>query len=98
MAAQKLNDDQIRDAVASLKHWEVREGKLHRDLKFKDFSQAWGFMTRVAMTAEQMNHHPEWFNVYNQVSIDLSTHDVGALSDRDVELAKRINAIADSGK
>ncbi|HRX86465.1 MAG TPA: 4a-hydroxytetrahydrobiopterin dehydratase [Phycisphaerae bacterium] len=92
--ATKLTDAQAQDAVAKLDGWAVRDGKFHRELKFGDFNAAWGFMARVALIAEQMNHHPEWFNVYNTVRIDLSTHDVGGLSDLDVKLAERINAVA----
>jgi len=64
-----------------------------RDFKFKDFSAAWGFMARVALLAEQGDHHPEWSNVYNRVSITLTTHDAGGLSERDVKLARAIDAI-----
>ena len=64
-----------------------------RDFRFKDFSAAWGFMARVALLAEQHGHHPEWFNVYNRVSITLTTHDVGGLSARDVRLAQAIDAV-----
>ena len=64
-----------------------------RDFKFKDFSAAWGFMTRVALLAERHDHHPEWSNVYNRVSIVLTTHDAGGLSERDITLARAIDAI-----
>ncbi|MCB9849124.1 MAG: 4a-hydroxytetrahydrobiopterin dehydratase [Phycisphaerales bacterium] len=80
-------------ASAGLAGWSVADGKLHRELKFADFAEAWGFMSRVALVAEQMNHHPEWFNVWSTVRIDLSTHDVGGLSDLDVAMARRINGI-----
>jgi len=73
--------------------WELQAGKLHRQFKFKSFVEAWGFMSRVALLAEKMNHHPEWFNVYSTVRIDLSTHEVGGLSNFDVELATKINAL-----
>jgi len=92
--AQKLTDAQITSALAKLAGWSLKDGKFHREFKFADFSAAWGFMSRVALAAEQMNHHPEWFNVWNTVRIDLSTHDVGGLSDRDVKLAERINTLA----
>ncbi|KAK4701679.1 4a-hydroxytetrahydrobiopterin dehydratase, partial [Phenoliferia sp. Uapishka_3] len=70
--------------------------QLHRDFKFKDFSQAWAFMSRVALAAEKLNHHPEWSNVYSKVSIDLTTHDRGStLTDLDVRLATRINKFAE---
>ncbi len=92
-AAEMLSETQISEAVASLEGWELRDGKLHREFKFNNFVEAWGFMSRIALLAEKMNHHPEWFNVWNTVRIDLSTHEVGGLSNFDVELAKNINAL-----
>ncbi len=89
----KLTEAQIGEAVASLDGWELQDGKLHRQFKFKTFVEAWGFMSRVALLAEKMNHHPEWFNVWNTVRIDLSTHDVGGLSNYDLDLAGKINAL-----
>ena len=71
--------------------WEVVDGKLHRELTFGDFAEAFGFMARVALWAEKLNHHPEWSNVWNRVTIDLITHDAGGLSELDVELAGRID-------
>ncbi len=70
--------------------WSVREEKLCKTFKFADFVAAFGFMTQVAMLAERANHHPEWFNVYNTVSISLTTHDAGGISKRDFELAAEI--------
>lgn len=95
MAAQKLTDEEIQQALADRPEWSLENGKLHRELRFDDFSAAFGFMARVALLAESMNHHPEWFNVYNQVTIDLSTHDVGGLSNNDFELAAAIDALVD---
>jgi 4a-hydroxytetrahydrobiopterin dehydratase len=69
------------------------EGKLHRELRFADFVEAFGFMSRVALVAEAMGHHPEWRNVWNRVVIDLTTHDTGGLSTLDVELARRIDQL-----
>ena len=89
----KLTETQVSEAVSSLVGWELLDGKLHREFQFRDFVEAFGFMSRVALVAEKMNHHPEWFNVWNTVRIDLSTHDVGGLSSRDVELAKAISAL-----
>ena len=74
--------------------WAVDGGKLHRELEFKDFSQAWAFMSRVALAAEKADHHPEWSNVYNRVEIVLSTHDAGGLSGKDIDLAKFIDSVA----
>lgn len=93
MAATKLSDSDIQSALAERTEWELKEGKLHRDFKFENFIEAFGFISRVAIHAEKMGHHPELFNVYNNVSIDLTTHDVGGLSDYDVELAARIDAL-----
>ena len=88
---------QDRDtALASLHGWDaVAEGNaIRKRFSFADFSQAWGFMTRVALVAERMNHHPEWSNVWNRVDILLTTHDAGGLSDNDVQLARKIDRCA----
>lgn len=90
----KLSKKEIREQVTKLKGWKVASGKLNKTFEFGDFVQAFGFMTRVAMNAEKMNHHPEWFNVYNRVSIDLVTHDVDGISNYDIKLAKIIDRIA----
>ena len=91
---QKLTDKQIAQHVASLKGWKVIDGKVSKNFEFGNFAQAFGFMTRVALEAEKMNHHPEWFNVYNRVKIDLVTHDVSGISNYDIELARIIDSIA----
>jgi len=91
--ATKLSDDQIQSKLADLSGWSLADGKLHWEHQFADFNEAWGFMSRVALLAESMNHHPEWFNVYHTVKIDLSTHDVGGISDLDFELAGKITQI-----
>jgi 4a-hydroxytetrahydrobiopterin dehydratase len=75
--------------------WEIVDGKLHRELQFDDFVAAFGFMAQVAIIAEKLNHHPEWSNVYNRVTIDLMTHDAGGITDKDHDLAARINALVD---
>ncbi len=92
-----LTDDEISAALADLPGWSVRDGKLHREFLFSDFSEAFGFMSRVALAAERMNHHPEWFNVWNRVSVDLSTHDLGGLSTWDLELAAEMNRLSGPG-
>lgn len=76
--------------------WTEVDGRdaIYKEFIFKDFNQAFGFMTRVAIKADKMDHHPEWFNVYNKVQITLSTHDCGGLSLRDVNLAKFIDSVA----
>ena len=90
----KLSDAEIKSRLAELDGWQLENGKLHRELKFADFSEAFGFMARVALAAEAMNHHPEWFNVWSTVRIDLTTHDAGGISTRDFDLAKKINSYA----
>jgi len=90
----RLTDDEVRVRLERLTGWELVDGKLHRELKFKDFAEAFGFMTSVALIAESMNHHPEWFNVYNRVVVDLNTHDVGGISGLDFEMAETINRLA----
>jgi 4a-hydroxytetrahydrobiopterin dehydratase len=91
---EKLDDTQIQERLATVPGWSVEGGKLHRELKFADFNEAFGFMTRVALHAEKADHHPEWFNVYSTVRIDLTTHDCGGISARDFDLAAQINAAA----
>jgi 4a-hydroxytetrahydrobiopterin dehydratase len=90
---RKLSEEEITRQVANLDGWEVVNGKVNKTFKFDDFIQAFGFMTRVAMEAEKMSHHPEWFNVYNIVRIDLITHDVDGISNYDIKLAKSIDKI-----
>ena len=79
--------------AADLPDWRIDGEHLKRSVKLKDFSAAWGFMSRVALLAEAQDHHPEWFNVYNRIDIALTTHDAGGLSARDVTLAKAIDAL-----
>ncbi len=93
---QTLSDTERAGLATQLPAWEMVPGRdaLTRSFRFKDFSAAWGFMSRVALLAEQQNHHPEWSNVYNQVTITLATHDAGGLTGRDLRLARAIDAIA----
>ena len=92
----KLTGKARSDALASLKDWKEVAGRdaIQKSFKFADFTQAFAFMTRVALAAEKADHHPEWSNVYNRVEIVLSTHDAGGLSDKDVALAKVIDQAA----
>lgn len=83
----------MTDAPTAPSGWEVVDGKLHRELTFDDFSAAFAFMTRVALAAEKADHHPDWSNSWNTVVIDLVSHDADGLTDRDVSLAERINAL-----
>jgi 4a-hydroxytetrahydrobiopterin dehydratase len=89
----KLTDKEIESEVNKMPGWKVVNGKLSKSFEFKDFIEAFSFMTRVAMHAEKMNHHPEWFNVYNRVNIDLVTHDLDGISNYDMKLANAINKI-----
>lgn len=91
---RKLSESEIEEAVAGLDGWSVEEGKLHKEYEFADFVEAFGFMTSAALVAERKNHHPEWFNVYNTVRVDLSTHDVGGITTWDVELADEMDRFA----
>ncbi len=93
MGVQKLNEQEIAAAVAKLEGWSVMGGKLHRSFVCKDFQQAWGFMSSVALAAEAMNHHPDWSNSWNKVEIDLVTHSAGGITTNDVKLAERIQEI-----
>lgn len=83
-------------ALASLQGWAEAPGRdaISKTFRFADFSSAWGFMNRVALKAEQMDHHPEWYNVYSRVDVILATHDAGGVTDKDVELAKFMDAVA----
>lgn len=96
MTIVRLQVSEIDDAKAVLPAWHydsLSGGQLKRSLKFKDFSEAFAFMTRVALLAEKYDHHPEWSNVYNKVSIVLTTHDAGGLSARDVQMARAIDLL-----
>lgn len=93
---QKIAPEQIASLMANLSQWRYqpeRGGSITRDWVFVDFNEAFGFMTRVALLAEQHSHHPEWSNVYNRVSITFTTHDAGGLSSRDLDLAQRIDSL-----
>lgn len=92
---EKLNDAERAALPNTLPAWDILNDRdaIQRKFTFKNFNQAFGFMTRVALLAERHDHHPEWFNVYNKVEITLSTHDAGGLSPRDVKLAKAIDAL-----
>ena len=92
--ADRLTDSEIEDALAGLDGWTLENGKLNRDFKFANFIEAFGFMTSVAIEAEKMNHHPEWCNVYSKVSVRLVTHSAGGITSLDVELARKMNALA----
>ena len=94
--AAKLTEERRKAALAELSGWQTAADRdaITRSYRFKDFSAAFGFMTRAALAAEKLDHHPEWFNVWNRVDITLATHDAGGLSKRDVALAEAIDLIA----
>lgn len=90
----KLSESEVAAHLNRLSAWRAQNGKLSIEIKFADFVQAFGFMSSVALICESMNHHPEWFNVYNKVQIQLSTHEVGGLSVNDFDLAAKIDKVA----
>jgi len=94
--AKKLAGDARRNALAELNGWSEVDGRdaIMRSFRFADFNTAFGFMTRVALKADAMDHHPEWFNVYNRVDITLATHDAGGVTEKDITLARFIDAAA----
>ena len=95
MPIPRLTDPERDEGLAQLPQWALREDGLaiSRSFRFADFSEAFAFMTRVALLAEKQDHHPEWFNVWNRVDITLTTHDAGGLSTRDVRMAKTIDGL-----
>jgi 4a-hydroxytetrahydrobiopterin dehydratase len=93
MSKGKLSKQEIGEGLSKLDGWSVVKGNLHRVFEFKDFTQAFGFMKRVALAADRMGHHPDWSNVYNKVTINLSTHSAGGLTKDDLELANKIQNI-----
>ena len=92
--AKKLSTDAIQMGLDKLEGWSLEDDKLHREFRFKNFVAAFGFMTSAAIEAEKMDHHPEWFNVYNKVRVDLTTHDAGGITELDFQLAKKMNQLA----
>jgi len=91
---EKLSDAELNAALAELPGWKLEKGKLHREYKFADFIHAFGFMSTSALAIEKMNHHPEWFNVYNRVAVYLVTHDAQGITTRDIELAAILDRTA----
>ena len=89
----RLSPEEIDEEIKNLPGWSVVNGKLHREIQFDSFNQTFGFMTRAAMEIEKMNHHPEWFNVYNRLTIDLMTHDAGGITRNDINLARVLNSL-----
>jgi 4a-hydroxytetrahydrobiopterin dehydratase len=94
MAITKATELEMQKTLAELGSWAIANGKLHREYKFRNFVQAFGFMAQVALLAERAAHHPEWFNVYNRVVVDLTTHEAGGITRKDLDLAREIEEIA----
>lgn len=90
---RKLDEHELHRWLAGQQTWRLEDGKIRATLSFSDFNEAWGFMARVALLAEQQDHHPEWFNVYNRVEIALVTHDADGITDRDLKLAASVDAL-----
>ena len=94
VAIQKLSQTEINQGLARLEGWTVEDGKLHREYAFPDFSSAIGFMATAAVRIEKLDHHPEWSNVYNRITVNLTTHDSGGITAKDVKLAEMLEALA----
>ncbi len=89
----RLSESDIDEELKNLPGWSFVNDKLHKEFQFETFNQAFGFMTRAAMEIEKMNHHPEWLNVYNKITIDLTTHDAGGVTKNDINLARILNSL-----
>ena len=89
----RLSETEITEELKKLEGWNIIDNKLHKEFQFDSFNQAFGFMTRAAMEIEKINHHPEWFNVYNRITVDLTTHDAGGITNNDVNLARILNSL-----
>ena len=94
---EKLTDSEIAVHMKALPKWELGDDRIKRTFRFKDFVEAFGWMSSVALVAERMNHHPEWRNVWATVEVELSTHDAGGLTERDMKLAAAMDALSDQG-
>ncbi len=90
----KATNEQIDAFLAELSRWSVENGRLHREYLFRDFVEAFGFMTQAALAAEKAGHHPEWFNVYKKVVVDLVTHEAGGITEKDFDLARKMEHLA----
>lgn len=94
MPRTALPQNEVEARLRELEGWRLENGRLLRELEFADFIEAFGFMARIALVAQAMDHHPDWTNVYNRVRIELHTHDAGGITARDFELARRIDELA----
>lgn len=90
---KKLSEHELEVQIKVMKGWELKNGKLEKSFRFSNFVEAFGFMTKIALEAEKINHHPEWLNVYDSVNIKLTTHDAGGITDFDIKLANIIDAV-----
>ena len=97
MKLEQLTSEQINESLATMTGWLLKGNAIEKEFIFKDFREAFGFMTMVALIAEKMNHHPEWSNVYNKVKITLSTHDSGGITENDINMAKLIDKLMKLG-
>ena len=93
MSRKALTSPEIETALGQLPGWTLHDGKLFREFRFANFVEAFGFMASCALVAEAMDHHPEWFNVYSRVRVELTTHDAGGITERDLELARRMSGL-----
>jgi len=93
MGLSRLSESEVQSKISNLDGWSVVNGKLHKEFEFADFNEAFGFMARASMHIEKMNHHPEWFNVYNKLVIDLMTHDADGITENDINLANILNSL-----
>ena len=89
----RLSEEDINEKLQGLPGWSISNGKLHKEFTFETFNQAFGFMTRAAMEIEKMNHHPEWLNIYNRLTVELTTHDAGGITQNDINLARILNSL-----
>ena len=94
MTPERATQTEIQETLIELGSWTLEEEKLHREYRFRDFVQAFGFMAQAALLAERAAHHPEWFNVYNRVVVDLTTHEVQGITQKDLDLAREMDQIA----
>ncbi|MGB8697928.1 MAG: 4a-hydroxytetrahydrobiopterin dehydratase [Thermosynechococcaceae cyanobacterium] len=93
MSAPVLSPEELKAKLSTLDGWSVQDNKLHKLFQFKDFVRAFGFMASMALISEAMGHHPEWFNVYNRVTVDLTTHDSGGITQKDIDWATKANTL-----
>ena len=94
MTINRSSEQELASFLQEHPEWTTQTGKLHRQFVFRDFSEAFGFMSEIALVAERHDHHPEWFNVYRNVVVDLTTHEAGGITQRDFELAKKMDQVA----